>query len=461
MGIPPRTYGALQVRLRESLVTRALVLPIQQFIHIQGISSILLLGAAIAALLWANSPWQESYHHVWEMELSLSRLNLPVHAWINDALMAIFFFLVGMEIKHEIVHGELADMRRAALPIFGALGGMVVPAALFTVLNYGHPGQHGWGVPMATDIAFSLGVLGMIKGIPQDLKIFLLSLAIADDIGAIAVIAIFYTHSLNPEPLVIGLLLLVVIYLLRKVGISQPVLYFVLGVSFWVAILRSGIHATIAGVVLGFMVPSTATLSLQEFQQFGAGIVERFRTALATGDDRTAKNMLGSFAQLVQSTESPSELLTRKLNDWVSFLVLPLFALANAGVTFSGGAWHALLTSRIAWGILLGLVVGKPLGIIGFARMAVSAGMAQVPKGVSWRQLTAVGFLAGIGFTVSIFISSLAFNGEDHVIHLLEAKTAVLAASLVAGVVGYFALREGQRLNPGSNGATNTNTSEG
>ena len=198
MGIPPRTYGALQVRLRESLVTRALVLPIQQFIHIQGISSVLLLGAAIAALVWANSPWQDSYHHVWEMELSLSRLNLPVHAWINDALMAIFFFLVGMEIKHEIVHGELADMRRAALPIFGALGGMMVPAALFMVLNYRQPGQHGWGVPMATDIAFSLGVLGMVKGIPQDLKIFLLSLAIADDIGAIAVIAIFYSDSLQP-----------------------------------------------------------------------------------------------------------------------------------------------------------------------------------------------------------------------------------------------------------------------
>ena len=410
MGIPPRTYGALQVRLRESLVTRALVLPIQRFIHIQGISSILLLGAAITALVWANSPWQDSYHHVWEMELSLSRLNLPVHDWINDALMAIFFFLVGMEIKHEIVHGELADMRRAALPIFGALGGMIVPALLFMALNVGHAGQHGWGVPMATDIAFSLGVLGMVKGIPQDLKIFLLTLAIADDIGAIAVIAIFYTSSLRLESLVIGLLLLVVIFLLRKVGISQPVLYFVLGMGFWVAILRSGIHATIAGVVLGFMVPTTAALSLSEFQELSAGIVKRFRAAVAEGDEKTAKNLLGSFEQLAQETESPSELLTRKLNDWVSFLVLPLFALANAGVTFSGGAWREILTSRIAWGILLGLVVGKPLGIIGFARLAVRSRLAQVPNGVTWRQLSAVGILAGIGFTVSIFISSLAFD---------------------------------------------------
>jgi NhaA family Na+:H+ antiporter len=440
MGIPPRTFGALQVRLRESLVTRAVVLPIQQFIHIQGISSVLLLGAAIAALVWANSPWQDSYHHVWEMELTLSRLRLPVHTWINDALMAIFFFLVGMEIKHEIVHGELADMRRAALPIFGALGGMIVPALLYMALNIGHAGQHGWGVPMATDIAFSLGVLGMVKGVPQDLKIFLLTLAIADDIGAIAVIAVFYTDSLNPQSLFVGLILLALIFVLRKVGISQPVLYFVLGVGFWVAILRSGIHATIAGVILGFMVPTTATLSLREFQELGTGIVERFRRALAHGDEKTAKNLLGSIEQLVHGTESPSELLTRKLNDWVSFLVLPLFALANAGVTFSGGTWRGLLTSRIAWGILLGLVVGKPLGIIGFARLAVRSGFAQVPNGVTWRQLHAVGILAGIGFTVSIFISSLAFGDPSH---LLEAKTGVLAASLLAGVLGYFALRDG------------------
>src|SRR5215472_18845404 len=195
MAIPPRTYGAMQMRLRESLITRKLVMPVQEFIHIQGISSVVLLGAAVAALIWANSPWKESYHHIWEMELQISRIQLPVHAWINDALMAIFFFLVGMEIKHEIVHGELADIRKASLPIFGALGGMIVPALAYMALNYGTAGQHGWGVPMATDIAFSLGVLGMVKGIPTELKIFLLTLAIADDIGSIIVIAFFYTAT--------------------------------------------------------------------------------------------------------------------------------------------------------------------------------------------------------------------------------------------------------------------------
>src|SRR5271166_5202922 len=239
MRIPARTYGALEVQLRESLFTRALVLPIQEFIHIQGISSILLLAAAVAALIWANSPWHDSYHHVWELQLTLSGIQLPVHAWINDALMAIFFFLVGMEIKQEIVHGELSDIRTAALPIVGALGGMVLPALLFVALNYGGPGQHGWGVPMATDIAFSLGVLGMVKGIPSELKVFLLTLAIADDIGAIIVIAFFYTDTLHVQPLFVGLFFLLVMFVTLKVGIAQPILYFVLAVGFWVAIQES------------------------------------------------------------------------------------------------------------------------------------------------------------------------------------------------------------------------------
>lgn len=439
MGIPPRTYGALKVKLRESLVTRALVLPIQEFIHIQGISSFFLLAAAIAALIWANSPWRESYHHVWELELTLSGLKLPVHAWINDALMAIFFFLVGMEIKHEIVHGELADLRRAALPVFGALGGMVVPALLFIALNFRQPGQHGWGVPMATDIAFSLGVLGMVKGVPSDLKVFLLSLAIADDIGAIIVIAAFYSGSIDRGALFVGLVILGIIFALLKLGISRPILYFVLGVGFWVAILRSGVHATIAGVILGFMVPTSAHLSLQDFQGMATEISRQFRDAMAENDLQRAQTLLGRMDVLLNSTEAVSERLTRQLNDWVSFLVLPLFALANAGVSFSGGAWRDLATSHVAWGIVAGLVIGKPLGIIGFARLAAMAKLAQLPTGVTWKQLRAVGVLAGIGFTVSIFISSLAFADAAH---LMEAKTAVLGASLVSGVLGYLTLRE-------------------
>jgi NhaA family Na+:H+ antiporter len=443
MAIPHRTYGALQVKLRESLITRALVLPIQEFIHIQGISSILLLGAAIAALVWANSPWHDSYHHIWELELTLSTIQLPVHAWINDALMAIFFFLVGMEIKHEIVHGELSDARKAALPIVGALGGMIVPALLFVAVNYGGPGQRGWGVPMATDIAFSLGVLGMVKGIPSELKVFLLTLAIADDIGAILVIALVYTRSFHVEALFIGIIFLLVMFGLRRLGITRAIVYVVLGTAFWVAILRSGVHATIAGVVLGFMVPTTPRLSLQDFQEIGTDMIHRFRAARAEGDMATANRLLGSFEQLVNATEADSERITRKLNDWVSFLVLPLFALSNAGVTFSAGAFNGILSSRIAWGVLLGLVIGKPIGIVGFCKLAVRLGLARLPRGVSWLQMAAVGTLAGIGFTVSIFISSLAFADS---VHLMEAKTAVLGASLIAGVAGFFALRHEAKL---------------
>ena len=433
----------MQMRLRESLITRALVLPIQEFIHIQGISSVLLLGAAIAALVWANSPWHDSYHHVWELELTLSSIQLPIHAWINDALMAIFFFLVGMEIKHEIVHGELSDIRKASLPIFGALGGMIVPALLFVALNYGEPGQHGWGVPMATDIAFSLGVLGMVKGIPSELKVFLLTLAIADDIGAIIVIAFFYTGTLHVQAFFAGAFFLLVMLVLHRIGVSRSIAYVVLAVLFWVAILRSGIHATIAGVILGFMVPTTPRLSLDEFQEIGGDMMQRFRAAQAAGDMTTANRLLGSFEQLLHATEAESERLTRKLNDWVSFLVLPLFALSNAGVTFSGGASKGLLTSHIAWGIVAGLVLGKPLGIVGFCKLAVQLGLASLPRGVNWLQMAAVGTLAGIGFTVSIFISSLAF---DEPTQLMQAKAAVLGASLIAGVAGYFALRHEAKL---------------
>jgi len=420
-------------------MTRAVIIPVQQFIHIQGVSSVLLLAAAIAALVWANSPWHDSYHHLWEIDLTFSHLHLSVHEWVNDALMAIFFFLVGIEIKHEIVHGELADLRRAALPIFAAVGGMVVPALLYTLLNHGRDSQLGWGIPMATDIAFSLGVLGIMKGIPPELKIFLLTLAIADDIGAIAVIAIFYSGSLDSSALILGLVLLGLIFAALKVGISQPILYVVLAVGFWLAILRSGVHATIAGVILGFVVPTTASLTLKEFEEASSAMALRFRKSLADGDEKTAQSLLGSFEELVRSTEFPAERLTRQLNDWVSFLVLPLFALANAGVTFSAGVAQELFTSRIAWGILIGLVLGKPLGIWGFSKLAVRLGLGQLPSAVNWRQIGAVGLLAGIGFTVSIFISSLAFENDSYA---AQAKTAVLAASAIAGALGYLALRQ-------------------
>lgn len=438
MAVPERTYGALKLYVRESLIARTVQLPIQKFIHTQGVSSAFLLAAAIIALIWANSPWSASYDHIWHIELSLSGLRLPIHAWINDAMMALFFFLVGMEIKQEIVQGELSDLRRAALPVCGGLGGMIVPALIFVALNHGRPGAHGWGVPMATDIAFSLGVLTLIQGVPSELKIFLLSLAIADDIGAIAVIAIFYTEELRLESLLIAALILAVILLCRKIGFGRQILYAALGFAFWLAILRSGIHATIAGVILGFLMPVRATTSLEDFGELSQEMTTKFRDALAAGDKPRAKRTLGAMEYLIERTESPAERITRKLHDWIAFLVLPLFALSNAGVTFSLATLTGMLRNPIAWGVLLGLILGKPIGVVAASWIAVKLRLASLPGSVSWLHIAGVGVLAGIGFTVSLFISALAFNDPTQ---LDAAKTAILIASLISGVAGYFLLK--------------------
>jgi len=438
MTVPDRTLGALGLKVRESLIARTVRLPVHQFIHTQGVSSAFLLVAAVVALIWANSPWKASYHHIWDIDLKLSGLRLPIHAWINDFMMALFFFLVGMEIKQEIVYGELADMRRAALPVFAALGGMIVPASLFALLNHGGSGAQGWGIPMATDIAFSLGVLALVKGMPAELKIFLLSLAIVDDIGAIAIIALFYTQTLHLDQIVIGALLLAMILFCRRLGVASPLVYAVLGVAFWLAILRSGLHATIAGVILGMLVPVRSRIPLDTFGEVCAETLDEFRKASASGNKAAANRRLGEMEHLIASTESPADRITRKLHDWIAFLVLPLFALSNAGVTFSASTWQLLLHSRVAWGVLLGLLAGKPLGIFGACWTAVKFRLAELPLTVNWNHIASVGMLAGIGFTVSLFITSLAFDQPD----LLDAaKIAVLFASLLAGVLGYCLLR--------------------
>jgi Na+:H+ antiporter, NhaA family len=442
MTVPERTLGALRLEVRESLIARVLQLPVQQFIHTQGVSSTFLLIAAVIALVWANSPWSASYFHIWHVELRLSGIQLPFQAWINDAMMALFFFLVGMEVKQELVNGELADVRRAALPVVAGFGGMIAPAVIFALLNHGKPGAHGWGVPMATDIAFSLGVLVIVKGVPAELKVFLLSLAIADDIGAIAVIALFYTETLHLDQLFIGAVLLGLILLCRRIGVDRQIVYAVLGFAFWLAVLRSGLHATIAGVILGMIVPVSSRVSLDAFAEVCGERLEEFRAAFASGDRALANRHLGAMEYLIANTESPSDRLTRKLHDWIAFLVLPLFALSNAGVTFSQSTWPNLVHSRVAWGIFLGLFVGKPLGIFSACWVAVKLKIARLPKSARWDHLLGVGSLAGIGFTVSLFISALAFRDSDI---LDAAKTAVLFASLLSGVAGYLLLSRATR----------------
>ncbi|MFZ0663891.1 MAG: Na+/H+ antiporter NhaA [Acidobacteriaceae bacterium] len=424
--------------MRASLITRAVQLPVQEFIHTQGVSSAVLLLAAVVALVWANSPWSESYHNAWHTVLTISGLRLSLDAWINDAMMALFFFLMGMEVKQEIVHGELSTPRRAALPVFAALGGMVVPALIYVAFNHGLPTAHGWGIPMATDIAFSLGVLALIKGVPPELKVFLLTLAIADDIGAILVIAFFYTSTLHWHYLLIAAVLIGVILLCRRIGFGRQVFYTVIGFFVWLCVLRSGVHPTIAGVVLGLLMPATSGVSLEEFRELSTETIEEFREAQDAGDTARANRVLGAMDYLLKNTESPAERVTRKLNDWVAFLVLPLFALANAGVTFSAIGWKPLLHSPVAWGIVLGLVLGKPVGILSTCWLTVKLRIAELPRAINWTQLAGVAVLAGIGFTVSLFIGGLAFRGPAPVD---DAKTAILLASLISGLAGLVLLK--------------------
>jgi len=438
MAVPARTLGALKLRMRESLVARTVQLPVQEFIHTQGVSSAFLLIAAIAALVWANSPWRDSYYHAWHIELTLSGLRLPLHAWINDAMMALFFFLMGMEIKQEIVKGELSDIRRASLPVFAGFGGMVVPALIYAAFNRGLPSEHGWGIPMATDIAFSLGVLALIKGIPSELKVFLLSLAIADDIGAIVVIALFYTSTVHWSYLLAAAFLIAVILLCRRIGFGRQILYPALGFGVWLAVLRSGVHATIAGVVLGLLMPVTSSVSLDEFTELATETAAEFREAQAAGDTARANRVLGAMEYLIERTESPADRATRQLHDWIAFLVLPLFALANAGVTFSVGTWKPLLHSPVAWGVIVGLLLGKPAGIIAACWLSVKLRITRLPGSVTLTQIAGVGILAGIGFTVSLFIGGLAFEDPAQ---LDAAKTAVLLASVMAGIAGFFFLK--------------------
>ena len=329
--------------------------------------------------MWANSPWQDGYHDLWDA---------GVRNWIDDGLMVVFFFVVGLEIRRELVSGELRQPRSAALPAVAALGGMVLPAAIYVVLNAGQPGSRGWGIPMATDIAFAVGVVALAGSrLPSSLKLFLLALAIVDDIGAIVVIAFFYSSDVRVWPLVVAGALLAAVVALRHTLAARPPVFLVLGFAVWLATYESGVHATIAGVALGFVAPAALAGRLEE-----------------------------------------------RLHPWSSFVVVPVFALANAGVTFRTDAFRAPGATRVIVGILIALVAGKAIGITAATWLAVRTGLGTMPAGASWRQVAAVASVAGIGFTVSLFVAGLAFGPgtplED------SAKVGVLLASTAAAVIG-------------------------
>ena len=444
MHVPPRSYGSAKALARRSFVARRIVLPTQAFFHTEGPGGVLLLASAAASLAVANSPWAPWLSAALASHIAVEFGPLPgyhgdLREFINDGLMAVFFYVVGLEIKRELIEGRLSSLRQAALPVVAALGGMVVPALLYSACNLGGAGAHGWGVPMATDIAFSVGVLILLGDrVPPAVRVFLLGLAIADDLGAIGVIAVFYSDGFSPTALGAAAAILAAIAAMLRLGVRSSNAYLLAALAFWLAVLGSGLHPTLAGVILGAMTPIRPWFSLYSFERSAGKLMRRFRRALGVGDFDRAEAIMGQVEELSRGTESKLDRRLRQVHPWSSYVVLPLFALANSGVALTGESLARAGTSGITWGIVLGLVLGKPLGIVGFAWLAVKLRVASPPDGARWPDLIGVGMVAGIGFTVSLFVTGLAFDDPTQV---EDAKIGVLVASALAGVLGFAYLR--------------------
>ena len=429
-----------------------LTLPVRQRLHAAPAGGLVLLACAAVAMVWANSPYAHSYHVLWETPIALrvgDRIaTLSLHAIINDGLMAVFFFLVGLEIKREVLVGELASVRQAALPVAAALGGMIVPALLFLALNANGPGMRGWGVPMATDIAFALGVLALLGDrFPPALRIFLSALAIADDLGAVLVIALFYTASVSWVALAVAAALLLLSLGANAVGVRAAWAYAVIGVALWAAVLLSGVHATVAGVLLAMTIPSRTVINEDVLLRGARAALKDFDDACYPDtvmlSNRAHQEALRRLEVLSEKALPPLARLEHGLHGIVTFGIMPLFALANAGVDLREGG--ASIASRVALGVMAGLVLGKPIGITLASWLAVRAGVAALPVGIGWRALAGTAVLGGIGFTMSLFIAGLAFG--DSAEQLTAAKLGTLAASVIAGVAGWAMLRFGAPAN--------------
>lgn len=415
--------------------------PFVRFARLEAASGILLLASTLAALVWANSPWERTYAGLWNTQVSigfgrffLSETRLE---WINDGLMSIFFFLVGLEIKREVLIGELSSLQQAAFPFISALGGTVVPALVYVSVTYGSPAQKGWGIAMATDIAFALGVLALLGSrVPVSLKIFVTALAIVDDIIAVLVIALFYTDRIQVLSLAVGLAGVALSFGANLLGVRKPAFYAAIGICIWCAVLKSGVHATVAGVLLSFTVPARSYVDRDLFLQRGRRILDQFETARPNSfEAHTAIHTLEAQCELIQS---PLHRIEHYLHPWVSFVVMPLFAFANAGVRILGNGGSAM-QHPATLGAALGLFIGKPLGICLVAWLSAKTRLAQRPSDLSWGQIFGASWICGIGFTMSLFIANLAF-GEGT--QLAMSKIGTLAASLGAGVCGsMFLLR--------------------
>ena len=421
--------------------------PVQRFLHVEASSGILLLLAAIVALIWANSPWADGYYNFWHTDFELvigsyhmggESHHLTLETLVNDALMAIFFFVVGLEIKRELVSGHLKDPKAAALPVIAAIGGMVFPALVYVLFNANSDASSGWGIPMATDIAFAVGVISLLGDkISRPLKVFLLSLAIADDIGAIIVIAIFYTSDLSLSWFIAALIIMGIIVLLRRLHIWYIPIYIALGTALWLATFESGIHATIAGVALGLATPAKPQQSKEE----GLGALEWLRNK---GENIYPVDVRLAAMEIRESQVSVAERIQSALHPISSFIIIPVFALANAGVNMGDGLLADAASSPVTWGIGLGLIIGKIFGITLATWLGMKLPFTSAPSQMNFVSLLGLAATAGIGFTVSLFITNLAF---DDIEIINQSKIGILFASIIAGVLGLLFLRSGTKDN--------------
>ena len=417
-----------------------LVYPIQEFIHTEISGSLFLIAATLLALIWANSMWGESYVEFWHTHVNFSiaddffKLDLSLLHWINDALMAVFFFVVGLEIKREVLVGELTSLRKTILPIMAA-------ALIFTAFNAGGDAASGWGIPMATDIAFALGILALVGSrAPLSLKVFLTALAIIDDIGAVLIIAFFYTEQVLWISLLVALVVWLLMWLANWSGIRHPLVYGLLGIVLWVAFLKSGVHATIAGVLAAITIPARTRINSDYLLQRAHYYLDKFKQAklpdTSVLTNRRQRAAVQKLEIIAQAAQSPMQRLEHSLHPWVAFIIVPVFALSNAGVALSIDS--TLFSSPVVWGIILGLVFGKQIGVTLFAWITVKLGWADLPEGLTWRHIYGASWLAGIGFTMSLFVGSLAF-GEGTL--LAQTKIGILLASVISGGGGWLILR--------------------
>ncbi|WAC14955.1 Na+/H+ antiporter NhaA [Dyadobacter pollutisoli] len=419
--------------------------PVSKFIHQEFTGGIILFVCVIIAIIWVNSPWAESYHHLWETRLMVgfSRyvFNQPLHIWINDGLMAIFFFVIGLELKREFMAGELSSLKKASLPMMAALGGMLVPAFIYFVLNRGLGSQGGWGIPMATDIAFALALLSMAGDhIPNSVKVFLSALAVADDLGAVLVIAFFYTAHIAFAPLAIAGIFLAVLMIGNLMGVRGTIFYLIIGIAVWAGFLFSGVHATIAGVLVAFTMPARTKINEKDYVRNVREYTSDFENAIPQNGSLTTSEQhqtIEKIKRISMDAETPLQKVEYSLHPWVAFVIMPLFALSNAGMDI-GSDFFSSLINPVSAGVAVGLLAGKFIGVAGFTWIMVRAGLSELPDRASWAHIVGVAMLAGVGFTMSLFVTGLAFGHGEMVD---QSKYGILLASLIAGISGIAFLK--------------------